>query len=180
MHQILRFATLSLATVLVAVSASAQRQWTVTGQDVPELAAVDQMMQTVMRSYDIRGGSVAIAKDGRLVYARGFSWDQPWVEPIQPTTLFRIGSISKSITSIAIHQLIEQGLLAHDTLVMPSLGIQPLGGGPTDPRLASVTVDHLLTHTSGMFSLSNIHTGDDVVAAAHGVQSPPTRKEFAS
>jgi CubicO group peptidase (beta-lactamase class C family) len=94
--------------------------------------------------------------------------------------LFRIGSISKSITSIAIHQLIEQGLLAHDTLVMPKLGIQPLGGGPTDPRLASVTVDHLLTHTSGMFALSNIHTSDDVVAAAHGEQSPPTRQEYAS
>ena len=97
MHQIPRFATLSCAAILIASSASAQRQWTVTGQDVPELSAVDQMMQNIMQSNDIRGGSVAIAKDGRLVYARGFTWDQPWVEPTQPTRLFRVGSISTSI-----------------------------------------------------------------------------------
>ena len=168
-----------LCALMISTTVSAQQQWTVTGQEVPGLAAVDQMMREIMQDYDIRGGSVAIAKDGRLVYARGFTWDQSEVEPVQPTTLFRLGSIGKSITSIATHQLIEQGLLTYGTPVLPILDLQPLGGGQADPWLDTVTVDHLLTHTSGMYSLG-AYTAGDVVAAAHGVEPPPTRQEITS
>jgi CubicO group peptidase (beta-lactamase class C family) len=164
---------------MVSATASAQRQWTVTGQQVPELVAVDQMMQSVMQQYNIRGGSVAIAKDGRLVYARGFTWDQPDVEPIQPTTLFRIGSISKSITSLAIHQLIEDSLLSYDTSVAETLGLQPPPGRSTDARLAAVTLDHLLTHTSGMYA-HDTYTVEDEVVAQLGVGPPPTKREIIS
>ena len=167
------------ALMMMATSVSAQRQWTVTGEEVPELAAVDQMMQDIMRSNDIRGSSVAIAKDGRLVYARGFTWDQPDVEPVQPTTLFRIGSIGKSITSIAIHQLIEDGLLSYDTMVAETLGLQPPPGRSVDPWFDAVTVDHLLTHTSGMYA-HDIYTVSDVVTAALGVEAPPTKSEIES
>lgn len=168
-----------LIAISIAASASAQRQWTVTGQDVPELAAVDQMMREIMQENDIRGGSVAVAKDGRLVYARGFTWDQPTVDPVQPTTLFRIGSIGKSITSVAIHQLIERGQLTHSTLVQPILGLQPPPGRSADPWFDSVTVDHFLTHTSGMYAHS-VYTVVDVVAAALGVEVPPTKREITS
>ena len=95
MFHILKAVTVPCVTIMVAASVSAQQQWTVTGQEVPELAAVDEMMQDIMQSYDIRGGSVAIAKDGRLVYARGFTWDQSGTEAVEPTTLFRIGSVGK-------------------------------------------------------------------------------------
>jgi CubicO group peptidase (beta-lactamase class C family) len=179
MHQILRTATVSCAAIVLATSVSAQQQWSVTGQEVPELAAVDQMMQDIMQSNDIRGGSVAIAKDGRLVYARGFTWDRPDVESVQPTTLFRIGSIGKSITSIAIHQLIEDGLLSYDTRVAETLGLQPPPGRSADPWLDSVTLDQLLTHTSGMYA-HDVYTVSDVVVAALGVEAPPTKKEITS
>ena len=171
--------TALIALMMVAAVAAAQQQWTITGQDVPELAAVDQMMREIMQENDIRGGSVAIAKDGRLVYARGFTWDQPAVEPVQPTTLFRIGSIAKSITSVAIHQLIERGLLEHSTLVQPILGLQPPPGRSADPLFDSVTVDHFLTHTSGMYA-HNVYTVGDVVTAALGVEAPPTKREITS
>jgi CubicO group peptidase (beta-lactamase class C family) len=179
MHQMPRIAAVSLATVMVSAMASAQRLWTVTGQEVPELVAVDQMMQSMMQQYDIRAGSVAIAKDGRLVYARGFTWDQPGIEPVQPTTLFRIGSISKSITSIAIHQLIEDGLLSYDTRVAETLGLQPPPGRSTDARLDSVTLDHLLTHTSGMYA-HDTYTVENEVVAQLGVGPPPTKREIIS
>ena len=179
MQHLKKTITALIALMMVAIVAAAQQQWTITGQDVPELAAVDQMMREIMQENDIRGGSVAIAKDGRLVYARGFTWDQPAVEPVQPTTLFRIGSISKSITSVAIHQLIERGLLAHSTLVQPILGLQPPPGRSTDPLFGSVTVDHFLTHTSGMYA-HNVYTVGDVVTAALGVEGPPTKREITS
>ena len=60
MHRKWRCAAVSLTIILMAASMSAQRLWTVTGQDVPELAAVDQMMRELMQSNDIRVGSAEI------------------------------------------------------------------------------------------------------------------------
>ena len=180
MSQTARILVVSAVSLLLAAAAAAQRQWTVTGQEVPELAEIDRMVQLQMVSYGIRGAEVAIAKDGRLVYARGFTWDAPGVEPVQPTTLFRTGSIAKAITSIAVHQLIEGGLLSYDTPVASTLGLQPLPGHVTDPRLAQVTVDHLLTHTSGLSSVDSVYVIDERVAAAVGAGPPPTKREILS
>jgi CubicO group peptidase (beta-lactamase class C family) len=184
MHQILKTAAISCAAIMMAASVSAQQRWTVTGQEVPELAAVDDMIRNQMMLHDISASSVAITKDGRLVYARGYTWDRPDVEPVQPTSLFRTGSIAKSITSIAIHQLIEDGLLSYDTRVAETLGLEPPPGRSADPWLDLVTVDHLLTHTVGW----DKHDGgidpmvfrDLRVALSLGVLPPPTRHEIAT
>jgi CubicO group peptidase (beta-lactamase class C family) len=160
-----------------------RRRFSSTGVDVPELAAVDLMMQDLMVEHDIRGSTVAIAKDGRLVYARGFTWDDLSLEPVQPTTLFRTGSIAKSITSIGIHQLIERRLLSYDTPVAATLGLQPPPGHSPDPRLDQVTVDHIPTPWAGTDAPGGIDPvvyRDEVVAAALGVAPPPTRHEIAA
>jgi CubicO group peptidase (beta-lactamase class C family) len=169
---------------LVAATASAQSRWTGTGQEVPEFAGVDEMIRSQMVIHDISASSVAITKDGRLVYARGYTWDQPTVEPVQPTSLFRTGSIAKSITSIAIHQLIEDGLLSYDTKVAETLGLQPPSGKIVDPWLDLVTVDHLLTHTVGWDKYNGgidpMVFRDWWVALSLGVLPPPTRNEIAT
>jgi len=149
MHQILKSVTVTCTAIMIAASASAQRHWTVTGQNVSDFSAIDDMIRDQMMLHDISASSVAITKDGRLVYARGYTWDRPDVEPVLPTSLFRTGSIAKSITSIAIHQLIEDGLLSYDTPVAETLGLEPPPGRSADPWLDLVTVDHLLTHTVG-------------------------------
>jgi CubicO group peptidase (beta-lactamase class C family) len=183
MHHSLKTTAVFFAAILSASSAFAQRQWTVTGQEVPAFAAIDEMIHTQMLLHDIRASSVAITKDGRLVYARGYTWDRPDVEPVQPTSLFRTGSIAKSITSIAIHQLIEDGLLSYDTKVSETLGLEPPRGRSADPWLDLVTVDHLLTHTVGW----DKHDGgidpmvfrDLWVALSLGILPPPTRHQIA-
>jgi CubicO group peptidase (beta-lactamase class C family) len=184
MYHFLRIAATSFAALSIAVSASAQRRWTVTGQEVPEFAGVDEMIRNQMMIHDISASSVAITKDGRLVYARGYTWDQPDVEPVQPTSLFRTGSIAKSITSIAIHQLIEDGLLSYDTRVAETLGLQPPPRKTADPWLDLVTVDHLLTHTVGWDKydggIDPMVFRDLWVALALGVLPPPTRTEIAT
>ena len=162
-----------------------RRRFVATGVEVPELAAVDLMMQDLMVDNNIRGSTVAIAKDGRLVYARGFTWDDVSARPIQPTTLFRTASIAKSITSVAIHQLIERGVLSYDTPVAATLGLQPPPGQTPDPRLDRVTLDHLLTHTVGWDKedpdgIDPMVFRDEVVAGALGVAPPPTRHEIAT
>jgi CubicO group peptidase (beta-lactamase class C family) len=157
-----------------------RRVFTATGLDVPELEAVDDMMRELMYDYEIRDSTVAITKDGRLVYARGFTLGEPEIEPVQPTALYRIGSIAKSVTSTAIHQLVEQGRLNYDTAVAQTLDLQPLPGQTTDPFLEEVSVDHLLTHTSGMYSENDIYMVSDKVAAAVGAGPPPTNGELLS
>jgi len=175
--------TFCCAVMTVAAVSSAQRQWAVTGVDVPEFAAVDDMVREGMMMHGISSSSVAITKDGRLVYARGYTWDQPDVEPVQPTSLFRTGSIAKSITSIAIHQLIEDGLLSYDTKVAETLGLRPPSDQTADPWLDLVTVDHLLTHTVGWDKydggIDPMVFRDWWVALSLGVFPPPTRHEIA-
>jgi CubicO group peptidase (beta-lactamase class C family) len=171
-------------TVVSAATATNRNQWTVTGQEVPAFEAIDDMIRNQMMLHDISASSVAITKDGRLVYARGYTWDEVDVEPVQPTSLFRTGSIAKSITSIAIHQLIEDGLLTYDTRVARTLGLQPPRGRSVDPWLDLVTVDHLLTHTVGW---DKYHGGIDPmvfrdmwVALSLRVLPPPTRHQIAT
>ncbi len=184
MHQFLKTATISFAALMVAASASAQRQWTVTGEEVRGFAGIDEVIRAQMVRHDISASSVAITKNGRLVYARGYTWDQADVEPVLPTSLFRTGSIAKSITSIAIHQLIEDGLLSYDTRVAETLGLEPPPGEPADPWLDLVTVDHLLTHTVGWDKYNGgidpMVFRDLWVAIALGILPPPTRHEIAT
>jgi CubicO group peptidase (beta-lactamase class C family) len=184
MHQILRSTILTCAAIMMATSASAQRHWTVTGQEVPGFAAIDEMIRDQMMLHDISASSVAITKNGRLVYTRGYTWDQPDVDPVQPTSLFRTGSIAKSITSIAIHQLIEDGLLSYDTRVAEALGLEPPSRRSADPWLDLVTVDHLLTHTVGWDKYNGgidpMVFRDLWVALSLGILPPPTRHQIAT
>jgi CubicO group peptidase (beta-lactamase class C family) len=184
MHRFLKTTAISFAVLLMTATASAQKRWTVTGQDVPQFAGIDDMIHDQMVAHDISASSVAITKNGRLVYARGYTWDRPDVEPVQPTSLFRTGSIAKSITSIAIHQLIEDGLLSYDTKVAETLGLQPPPGESADPWLDLVTVDHLLTHTVGWDKenggIDPMVFRDLWVALSLGVLPPPTRHEIAT
>jgi CubicO group peptidase (beta-lactamase class C family) len=176
--------TVAFIAIMIAASATAQRQWTVTGRAVSEFAAIDEMIREQMMLHDISASSVAITKNGRLVYTRGYTWDQPNVEPVQPTSLFRTGSIAKSITSIAIHQLIEDGHLSYDTRVAETLGLEPKSGRSADPWLDLVTVDHLLTHTVGWDKydggIDPMVFRDWWVALSLGILPPPTRHQIAT
>jgi CubicO group peptidase (beta-lactamase class C family) len=184
MNTVLTITTAACATLAIAVSATAQKRWTVTGLEVPGFTAIDDMIREQMMLHDISASAVAITKDGRLVYARGYTWDQSDVPPVQPTSLFRTGSIAKSITSIAIHQLIEDGLLSYDTRVADALGLEPPRGHASDPWLELVTVDHLLTHTVGWDKydggIDPMVFRDLWVALSLGVLPPPTRHEIAT
>ena len=123
-----------------------------TGLFVPEMTNVDKVFSNFMDDWNIPGGSIAIVKDGRLVYARGFGYaDKESRELVQPDHLFRIASIAKPITAIAIMKLIDDGVINVDAKVFGHDGIL---NGPDyrtmiDSRVKDITVRHLLQHTSG-------------------------------
>ncbi len=58
---------------------------------MPELASFDRTMTKFLAEKGLSGAAVAVTKDGRLVYARGFGHaDREKKEPVQPTSLFRL------------------------------------------------------------------------------------------
>jgi len=100
----------------------------------------------------VPGGAVGFVKDGRLVYVRGFGYaDTNTHEVVQPDSLFRIASLSKSLTAVAILKLVEQGKLTLDQPAFAVLNypVPTYAGAAVDPRLGSITIRQLLNHTGG-------------------------------
>jgi len=128
-----------------------QRGLPLSGEAVPGMASVDEVISTLMRRWEIPGGAVAIVKDGRLVYARGFGTGDGSADGAPPPdALFRIASLSKPITAVAVLKLVESGRLGLDTPAFSLLGdLAPPAGATVDPRLASITVRQLLQHSGG-------------------------------
>jgi N-acyl-D-amino-acid deacylase len=116
----------------------------VSGEDIPELAGFEAAMHEAMTKWDIPGGQLAIAKDDRLVYSRGFGFASVEDEQVVETdSLFRIASNSKPITAVAILMLVDAGDIALDTPVFPLLAYEPLPNAPYDSRLDSITIEQL-------------------------------------
>jgi len=123
-----------------------------TGDTDPRLAAYDRMMMDFMLKYRPPGAALAVSKDGRLMYARGFGFaDVERQEPARPPSLFRIASISKPFTSTAVLQLVQQGRLRLDDKVFGILKLQPFleRGARLDKRIYAITVQQCLQHTAG-------------------------------
>lgn len=136
-----------LATELSAF-AETDESIPVTGDAVPGLESLDMMMFSFVREHQVPGASIAVTKDGRLVYARGFGFaDREQQLSVQPDSLFRIASISKPVTAAAVLKLVEDGKLALDTKIFPFLGLDKLA--LADPRLNQITIQHLLNHSGG-------------------------------
>ena len=141
--------------------------------------AVDQVMQDTLRASNVRGASLAITSNTRLVFAKGYTWAEPGYPVILPTTVFRIASVSKTFAAVAAHQLIDAGKLRLTDTVQGILGLTtPTGGLPPDPGFASITVEQLLLHRSRV--QPNAFWYDALTAAAFGVPLPVTEAQIAS
>ncbi|WP_425615475.1 serine hydrolase [Anatilimnocola sp. NA78] len=117
-----------------------------------EIASLDAFFPKFMEQHSVPGCSVAVTKNGRLVYSRGFGLaDVTTREPVSPSSLFRIASISKPITAVAILQLVEQGKLKLDDKVFDVLSYEPLlvGDAKVDERQKEITIRQLLQHRGG-------------------------------
>jgi len=105
-----------------------------------------------MKKWAIQGASVAIAREGKLVYARGFGYaDTASGTETQPYSKFRIASISKLVTAVAVMKLNEEGKLSLDDKVFGPDGIlnDSCYCSPRDKRAFNITVAHLLSHEGG-------------------------------
>ena len=120
-----------------------------------ERAGMSNVAQAFMQQYDVPGLSVAIGHAGTLVYEGAFGWaDREKREAVSPSHLFRIASVSKPITSVAVFSLLEAGHIHLSDRIFGRGAIlgTDYGGPPYHPQVDEITVGHLLTHTSGGWS----------------------------
>lgn len=124
----------------------------ITGPAVAGFEEYDRAVVMLLDKWQVPGAALAIAVDGRMVYARGFGFaDLESGRLMQPDTRFRICSLSKAITAAVILKLVEEGRLSLDDRAFPLLGYPTPGyvGAARDPRLDAITVHQLLNHTAG-------------------------------
>jgi CubicO group peptidase (beta-lactamase class C family) len=142
--------TARFAAILVRNDAILPRQWSATGPVAN--AEIDGVMKAVMTRSRIRQASLAIVKDARLVYARGYTLAEGDWLVTQPTTCFRLASVSKTVTALAVYQLIERGKLKLSDRMQDILQLRtPSGGPPKDKRFNDITIEQLLAHNSGLY-----------------------------
>jgi CubicO group peptidase (beta-lactamase class C family) len=107
---------------------------------------IEAALDTYVEAYAEQGlfsGSVLVAKDGKILLSKGYGMANYELDvPNTPQTKFRLGSITKQFTAMAIMQLQEQGLLSINDKVSKYI--------PDYPNGDKITIHYLLTHTSGI------------------------------
>ncbi len=105
-----------------------------------------------MKNWSIKGASVAVAREGKLLYARGFGYSSVNDSvPVEPYHRFRVASVSKLITAVAVMKLQEEGRLSLNDKVFGPGNIldDTIFSHPKDRRVFDITVAHLLSHEGG-------------------------------
>lgn len=108
----------------------------------------EQKFAEGLTTKQIPGAAVAIVKDGRVIYQKGFGVKEAGTpEKVDEHTVFRLGSVSKGFASVLTGVLVDEGIVSWDG---------PVSGYVKDFRLndpvqtGRVQVRHLLSHTSGL------------------------------
>ncbi|GJM29181.1 MAG: serine hydrolase [Cyclobacteriaceae bacterium] len=121
---------------------------------------VDNYIKSAIETNVIPGGVFILAREGKIVYHKSFG-NRDGNTAYKNQDIFRIASMTKAITSIAILQLYEQGLLGLDDplewfipafkemKVLDTFNQQD-SSYTTEPAENKITIRHLLTHTSGI------------------------------
>jgi len=131
------------------------------------LPAFDTAMSGII-AQGYAGGSLAVIRNGSLVYARGYGFaNTSNGRAATATTRFRQASISKAVTASLLRKVVATGALSLETQVFPLLGVIP-----ADARASAITVRMLKDHTSGLGGDYFFESRE--AAAYYGVASPPS------
>lgn len=131
--------------------------------------AIDDYVAAQMSALRIPGSAVGVLHDGQVVHVRGLGVADPTGRPVTPQTPFRLASVSKTLTALAVMQLVESGQLNLDSPVSDYLPWFGVGEGTTDTaNAAAATVRDLMHHTSGIPGRAgndDLFNGDDTDVA---------------
>lgn len=126
---------------------------------IPQTSAekIDALLSRY-HEYELFNGAVLVAEDGEVIYKKGFGYaDMAWDIPNEPSTRFRIGSVTKQFTASLILQLVEEGKIDLEAPITQYLPEYPADQG------GRVTIHQLLTHTSGIPSYTGLPDFEQVM-----------------
>ncbi|QDT52266.1 Esterase EstB [Caulifigura coniformis] len=122
----------------------------VTGDSEPELTVFDAALQGYMGEKRLRGATLAVSRNGRLLLSRGYGYvDAEERTAMPPDAMMRLASNAKPLTAMLIQKLARDGKLPLNTRVREFLDIRPPTGRKLDDRWNDVTVEMLLKHRGG-------------------------------
>lgn len=149
------FMTLATAALLLASSCSTF-----------PTEETDQAIQTVLEEFKAVGASVAVVKDGQIVYNKSFGY-KDWENktPLSNDDLMRIASISKSFTATSLLQLVDQGVISLDDDVSDLIGFTIRN--PHHPD-TPITLRMVLSHTASIRDKEDYFTLDHLNPAVYG------------
>lgn len=129
-----------------------------------DMERIDDMVYAFMSRNSVPGATLAVAKDGKMVYAKAYGFsDRDTGDRMAINTRVRISSISKTVTAIAIMKLVEEGLIDLDDKIFGSDGLLGDDYGTQRPYrqyITDLTVKHCLSHhVGGWGNASNDPTG---------------------
>jgi len=154
-----RTAVLSVTVCILLLSCLASSQKV---SDPP----VDGLLETYLKPFVESGnfsGAMLVARRGRVLFRRGYGMaNYELLVPNSPETRFHIASVSKPFTALAILQLQEQGKL--------SVGDPVSRFVPNFPNGERITLEHLLTHTSGIPNVNDLPDYDTFARSPHALE----------
>jgi CubicO group peptidase (beta-lactamase class C family) len=185
--------TLCLAGVALADDLQTAGDPDITGFSARRLARMTSWFEEQTKNGDPSGFVVAVARGGKLAYLQptGFA-DHDKKIPMRPDSIFRIGSMSKQITSVAAMMLVDEGKLELDAPVaqylpelrdMPVVKADPATGDAIllelEPARRAMTIRDLLRNTSGLVYAQPDYAdpgyGNAAIHALYGVKAPMRR-----
>src|SRR5579863_3592326 len=126
----------------------------------PERAVrIDQLLQRYVDENRVAGAVALVLRDGKPVYERAVGWaDKEAGRRMNPSTIFRIASQTKAITSTAVLALVEEGKIGLNepvghfipTFKKTTVMVKDDSGTTTVPAKRTITIKDLLTHTAGI------------------------------
>ena len=129
-------------------------------------AQIDGLVGQALSAGQIPGASVAIERRGQVIYEKGFGFaDVENKVPVTPESVFPIGSITKTMTGLAIQQLVAAGKIDLDAPVSRYLPMLPAPARDAKIRF-------LLDHTSGIIGYT------DIPGFPNNAQAPMTRDDI--
>ena len=140
------------------------------GSPVAGFEGFDELLRSFVEQHAVPGVAMAVGRAGKLLYARSSGWaDIDEQVPVEPHSLFRVASLSKPVTGVAILQKVEAGQLTLDARVWELLKLAE----PVDPRWKAVTVRQLLQHSGGWDRHAGLDPMFMSVEFAKGAGTPP-------
>jgi CubicO group peptidase (beta-lactamase class C family) len=161
------------------------------GFDPDRLARMDRHLMGYVDDGRLPGWLTLVSRHRRIAHSSCYGWRDPEARrPVEPDTLFRIYSMTKPVTSVAVMMLYEEGAFELSDPVsrfIPAFSAPrvylkgPAAKPVTEPATSPITIQHLLTHTSGLtYGFHRVHVVDELYRAAGFEWANPPGKDLAA